>query len=216
MQKEKEEKEEWEKEGKITEDDGYVEGKKIKNRRGGLIIAEKDIKDIATKEGAKNMIRRFDEDDEYRYFIEDRIDYKKYDASNNLVYDVKFEKNVKKDIIGDMENTNDYKKVFINGVRVRKNKIQFLLRRITPETTQEDIKKMNNLSQMQMEFLNLKEIRIDRKGGDIELSVNVDLAGKDEFKENKYKINILNKNKIIFCAALWNRDSSHNPLLREL
>jgi hypothetical protein len=102
--------------------------------------------------------------------------------NNKQIYELKFEKNKKKEIIKSLEEKKYYSEVKINGVRVRRNKILYILNRIDEKTTKKDIKLWSKFTKMQEDLMNLKEFSVEN----IPLKIDISYYNKDLFLVNLF------------------------------
>ena len=110
-----------------------------------------------------------------------------YEYENKEIkYKVEFENNPKKKIIQSLTDGKDTSIAKINGVKVRKNKIQFILDRINKDTTKEQIKILSKLTGMKANTLELKEISVKGVKAPIEFSL---------IDENNFGVDFLGKRK---------------------
>lgn len=107
--------------------------------------------------------------------------------NDKKIYDLKYEINKKEAIIKNLEEKRYYSKVKINGVRIRRDKVKFILNRINKDTTKKEIELMKKLSGIQLELLKLNKIYVKEIPIEIKFSVTnikdrflVELFGKQK------------------------------------
>ena len=100
-----------------------------------------------------------------------------FKKDDKKIYNIQIEDNPKKNIIKSLTDGKDTNITKINGVKVRKNKICFILDRINENTTKKDIKLLSKLTGMKADLLGLKDIGLN----DIKISINVSLIDEDNF-----------------------------------
>ena len=105
----------------------------------------------------------------------------------NKEYKVDFNRDKKKEIVASLENKKYYTEIKINGVKISKAKIFFVLNRINKNTKKEYIKLLNKITGMKVDILNLKQIE---GSGYKNIDIEISLIDKDTFK-----VKFLNKTK---------------------
>ena len=112
----------------------------------------------------------------------------KDNETNEWVTDFKisFEKDKKKQIITELENKKYNPTIKINDIKVRKDKVTFILNRTSKDTTDEEIKLLNTLTGMKADTLKLENIDCADNNFDIDISI---------INQDKFKINFINQTK---------------------
>jgi len=100
-----------------------------------------------------------------------------FKKDDKKVYNIQIEDNPKKNIIKSLTDGKDTNITKINGVRIRKNKVNFVLDRIDENTTKEKIKILNKLTGMKADLVELKNIELK----DIKIDTNVSLIDENNF-----------------------------------
>ncbi len=184
--KEKKEEEEKEKEG--YEEKKKYEKESIFNSNKKSVKVNKNEIEIGTVKFVltKNANKIFDYDTLSSYYfsseniketlIKKEVGFAFY-INTKKIYELKYEKNKKEEIIKSLEEKQYYSKAKINGVRVRRNKILFILDKIDEKTTTKEIKLWNRFLAIQLDLLNIKKIRIK----DIPVDINFSVADKNKF-----------------------------------
>ena len=123
--------------------------------------------------------------EEKLFYMEINFEIQVKDDNGNYIkkYDIVFEKDKKKELIASLENKELKSTIKINGVKIRKAKQQFILYRIEPETTKEEIELWNKLTGMKIEALNLKQITLNNKKS-LNLDINIDIIDNNNFTIN--------------------------------
>lgn len=121
-------------------------------------------------------------------FIETKESYEKHEENDNKTYDLKYKVDFK---VG---------RIKVNGVKVLKNKLNFVLNRIKDDTTDKEIKQLNKMSGMNVDFLNLKEINFDDLEIDIKIGFDDDLF-EVEFIGKKKKFDWEDIKEIFFYGG---------------
>ena len=104
------------------------------------------------------------------------------DDNGNYIkkYDIVFEKDKKKELIASLEDKELKSTIKINGQKIRRAKQQFILYRIKPETTKEEIGLWNKLTGMKIEALNQKYITLSNKNS-LNLDISIDIIDDNNF-----------------------------------
>lgn len=166
IKKENIEKTKWEQEGYLLDKDTGVEIKDKVIIAGDIkIISEVSIKQIMgfsdryylrTLQDSENLTGF-----ESTFFINKNVTYSKF-QNGNLLYKIEFQSG----------------QIFLNGVKVKRNKLAFICLRLKPSTTGEDIKIFNNLAQMKIDLLDLVEVYFDN----LKIPIKVELVNDKTFK----------------------------------
>ncbi len=116
--------------------------------------------------------------------IEKKENFTLKDINDNKIYDIKFEDNPKKKIIQSLTDGNDTNIINVNGVRIRKNKVKFVLNRINKDTTKTEIKYLNKLTGMKSDLFNLESIDIN----EIKVNIKFLIINEDNFKVDLFGV----------------------------
>lgn len=133
--------------------------------------------------------------------VEDKENFTLKNMNDKKIYNIEFEDNPKKNILKSLTDGKDIKDgkdiniVKVNGVRVRKNKIKFILNRINENTTKEQIKLLNKITGMKSDLLELKEILLNKD------SIKVDIKCLI-VNENKFDVEIFGIKKCLDWVTL--------------
>ena len=93
------------------------------------------------------------------------------------MYNIQIEDNTQKNIIKSLTDGKDTNITKINGVRIRKNKVNFVLDRIDENTTKEKIKLLNKLTGMKADLFKLKNMELKN----IKIGINISLVDENNF-----------------------------------
>ena len=126
---------------------------------------------------------------------DDLIEKKKsfvFKENDKKIYNIQIEDNPKKNIIKSLTDGKDTNITKINGIRIRKNKVNFVLDRIDENTTKEKIKILNKLTGMKADLVELKNIELK----DIKIDTNVSLID-----ENNFNVEIFGVKEVVHFLA---------------
>ncbi len=101
-------------------------------------------------------------------------------------YEITFERDKKKEIIAELENKKFNTLNKINGIKVNRAKINFVLARIGKDTTKEKIKLLNKLTRMKCDISELKNIACANH----RININISLVD-----ENNFEVEFINQIK---------------------
>lgn len=173
-EKERKLKEKYEKESVGVFSNGIKINKNIIEDRTDKFILKRNV----------NKIFDYGYFNEYYFRIkkirDDLIDKKKsftFKKDDKKIYNIQIEDNPKKNIIKSLTDGKDTNITKINGVRIRKNKVHFVLDRIAENTTKEKIKILNKLTGMKADLFKLKDIELNN----IKIGINVSLIDENNF-----------------------------------
>ena len=168
-----------------------IEENKIERIDERIYILKKDVNKVIVWDD----LQRINGHSDYGYYnssykhIEEillnrEIDFEinEKDDNGNYIkrYDIVFEKDKKKELIASLEDKELKSTIKINGQKIRRAKQQFILYRIKPETTKEEIGLWNKLTGMKIEALNQKYITLSNKNS-LNLDISIDIIDDNNF-----------------------------------